>query len=75
MSKILIIDDELEICKQVSLILKKNEFNTSYVTSYDEFKKLNENLCFLKELCKKHMFSFSFLSFMSREVPEYCVFI
>ena len=43
MSKILIIDDELEICKQVSLILKKNEFNTSYVTSYDEFKKLNEN--------------------------------
>ncbi len=43
MSKILIIDDELEICKQVSLILNKNEFNTSYVTSYDEFKKLNEN--------------------------------
>ena len=43
MSKILIIDDELEICKQVSLILNKNEFNTSYVTSYEEFKKLNEN--------------------------------
>ena len=40
MSKILIIDDELEICKQVSLILNKNEFKTSYVTSYDEFKNL-----------------------------------
>ena len=43
MSKILIIDDEIEICKQVSLILNKNEFNTSYVTSYEEFKKLKEN--------------------------------
>ncbi len=43
MSKILIIDDELEICKQVSLILNKNEFDTSYVTSYEEFRKLNEN--------------------------------
>ncbi len=43
MSKILIIDDELEICKQVSLILKKNEFITSYVTSYEEFKKLNKS--------------------------------
>ena len=42
MSKILIIDDELEICKQVSLILNKNEFKTSYVTSYEEFKKLEE---------------------------------
>ena len=42
MSKILIIDDELEICKQVSLILNKNEFKTSYVISYDEFKKLEE---------------------------------
>ena len=40
MSKILIIDDELEICKQVSLILNKNEFKTSYVTSYEEFKNL-----------------------------------
>ena len=43
MSKILIIDDELEICKQVSLILKKNEFNTSYVTSYEEFVNLHKN--------------------------------
>ncbi len=42
MSKILIIDDEIEICKQVSLILDKNEFITSYVTSYEEFNKLNE---------------------------------
>ena len=42
MSKILIIDDELEICKQVSLILNKNEFKTSYVTSYEEFKRLEE---------------------------------
>ncbi len=44
MSKILIIDDELEICKQVSLILNNNDFKTSYVTSYDDFKKLaNQN--------------------------------
>ncbi len=42
MSKILIIDDELEICKQVSTILNKNDFKTSYVTSYEEFKKLDE---------------------------------
>ena len=42
MSKILIIDDELEICKQVSLILNKNEFHTTYVTSYEEFKVLKE---------------------------------
>ena len=42
MSKILIIDDELEICKQVSLILNKNEFKTSYVTSYEQFKDLFE---------------------------------
>ena len=43
MSKILIIDDELEICKQVSTILNKNEFKTSYITSYDEFRKLDVN--------------------------------
>jgi len=42
MSKILIIDDELEICKQVSLILNKNDFNSSYVTSYEEFIKLHK---------------------------------
>ena len=43
MSKILIIDDELEICKQVSLILNKNDFNSSYVTSYEEFINLHKN--------------------------------
>ena len=43
MSKILIIDDELEICKQVSLILNKNDFNSSYVTSYEEFTNLHKS--------------------------------
>jgi len=43
MSKILIIDDELEICKQVSLILNKNDFKTTFVTSYEEFNKINKN--------------------------------
>ena len=43
MSKILIIDDELEICKQVSLILNKNDFNSLYVTSYEEFTNLHKN--------------------------------
>ena len=42
MSKILIIDDELEICKQVSLILNKNDFNSTYVTSYEEFINLHK---------------------------------
>ena len=38
MSKILIIDDEIEICKQVSLILNpKIDFETKYATSYKEF--------------------------------------
>ena len=47
MSKILIIDDELEICKQVSLILNKNSFKTSYVSSYEEYSKLkNTNFDF-----------------------------
>ena len=47
MSKILVIDDELEICKQVSLILNKNSFKTSYVSSYDEYCKLkNTNFDF-----------------------------
>ena len=40
MSKVLIIDDELEICKQVSLILSKNGYETSYVTSHKEFINL-----------------------------------
>ena len=47
MSKILVIDDELEICKQVSLILNKNSFKASYVSSYDEYSKLkNTNFDF-----------------------------
>jgi DNA-binding response OmpR family regulator len=37
----------LEICKQVSLILNKNSFKTSYVSSYDEYCKLkNKNFDF-----------------------------
>jgi len=40
MSKILIIDDEIEICKQVSLILSKNGFHTKYVTSYKELNSI-----------------------------------
>ena len=43
MSKILIIDDEIEICKQVSLILNKNDFSSLYVTSYEEFINLHKN--------------------------------
>ena len=47
MSKILVIDDELEICRQVSLILNKNSFKTSYVSSYDDYSKLkNTNFDF-----------------------------
>ena len=40
MSKILIIDDEIEICKQVSLILSKNGFDTKYATSYKDLKTI-----------------------------------
>jgi two-component system nitrogen regulation response regulator NtrX len=40
MSKILIIDDEIEICKQVSLILSKNGFETKYVTSYKDLNNI-----------------------------------
>jgi len=36
MTNILIIDDEIEICKQVSIILSKNSYNCDYVTSYQE---------------------------------------
>ena len=42
-NEILIIDDELEICKQVSLILNKNDFISSYVTSYEDFLNLHKN--------------------------------
>ena len=40
MSKILIIDDEIEICKQVSLILSKNGFDTKYATSYKDLNTI-----------------------------------
>ena len=40
MSKVLIIDDEIEICKQVSLILSKNGYHVTYVTSYKELSNL-----------------------------------
>lgn len=43
MPKILIIDDEIEICKQVSLILTKNSYECDYVTSYDDLKKYLSN--------------------------------
>ncbi len=47
MSKILIIDDEIEICKQVSLILSKNGFDTKYATSYKELNSIiNEGFDF-----------------------------
>ena len=47
MSKILIIDDEIEICKQVSLILSKNGYETSFVSSYKELSNiLNDNFNF-----------------------------
>ena len=47
MSKILIIDDEIEICKQVSLILSKNGYETSFVSSYKELLSiLNNNFNF-----------------------------
>ena len=39
MPKILIIDDEIEICKQVSLILTKNSYECDYVTSYEDLRK------------------------------------
>ena len=40
MSKILIIDDEIEICKQVALILSKNGYKASFVSSYKELSNL-----------------------------------
>ena len=47
MPKILIIDDEIEICKQVSLILSKNSYECDYVTSYEDLKIfLSKNIHF-----------------------------
>ena len=44
MSKILIIDDEIEICKQVSLILSNNGFDTKYITSYKDLNTIVNNV-------------------------------
>ena len=40
MTKILVIDDELEICKQISLILSKQGYDVTYANSYKEFADL-----------------------------------
>ena len=40
MTKILVIDDELEICKQISLILSKHGYEVTYANSYKEFADL-----------------------------------
>ena len=40
MTKILVIDDELEICKQISLILSKQGYEVTYANSYKEFTDL-----------------------------------
>ncbi len=43
MTKILVIDDELEICKQISLILSKYGYDVEYANSYKEFSELEIN--------------------------------
>ncbi len=40
MTKILVIDDELEICKQISLILSKQGYDVTYANSFREFSDL-----------------------------------
>ena len=40
MTKILVVDDELEICKQISLILSKQGYEVTYANSYKEFVDL-----------------------------------
>ncbi len=42
MTKILIIDDELEICKQISLILSKQGYEVTYANSFKEFSDLEQ---------------------------------
>tara|TARA_B100000575_G_scaffold288189_1_gene287805 strand:- start:969 stop:2216 length:1248 start_codon:yes stop_codon:yes gene_type:complete len=42
MTKILVIDDELEICKQISLILSKQGYEVTYANSYKEFIDLEQ---------------------------------
>ena len=41
MTKILVIDDELEICKQISLILTKQGYKVTYANSFKEFSDLH----------------------------------
>ncbi len=42
MTKILVIDDELEICKQISLILSKQGYEVRYANSHKEFVELEQ---------------------------------
>ena len=42
MTKILVIDDELEICKQISLILSKQGYEVTYANSFKEFSDLEQ---------------------------------
>ena len=42
MTKILVIDDELEICKQISLILSKQGYDVTYANSFKEFNDLRQ---------------------------------
>ena len=44
MTKILVIDDELEICKQISLILSKQGYEVTYANSYKEFADLEQEI-------------------------------
>ena len=43
MTKILVIDDELEICKQISLILSKYGYDVTYANSFKEFSDLQQS--------------------------------
>ena len=42
MTKILVIDDELEICKQISLILSKQGYEVTYANSHKEFVEIEQ---------------------------------
>ena len=54
MTKILVIDDELEICKQISLILSKQGYEVTYANSYKEFTDLE-----LRNFESKHLAGYS----------------
>ena len=43
MTKILVIDDELEICKQISIILSKYGYDVTYANSFKEFSDLQQS--------------------------------